>query len=330
MSQTLLEQQTPKPDKDTIGISYSGGGPLFVVELGIAKAFTELGIQPKAIAGVSAGSIAGTAHALDPSTDAKGIAIAADAVAQVTDRTVKLALDQILLDAVWQREHLAAIGDNADLQPLLEDAFKELSGISQIDFSYFGRDGRPDLIVGATDRLSGRPTWFTRPGALPGTAGASSANAAVADVLIASSAIPAVFPSRHITIDSQDRLFVDGGVVSNQPLSVLALYGCGTIFSCAVGYDGEALEAPKNLVDNAMQSISILIHNSTKLEEAYVMATLGEGVVINHIHPLIPFPIKGFNFNAQVVGEVIDSACRATKDWITQQELMPRQTARST
>src|SRR6266851_1053081 len=102
MSQTLLQQQTPQPEKAAIGISYSGGGPLFLVELGIAKAFTDLGVKPKAIAGVSAGSIAATAHALDTSHAARGIIAAAEAVAQINDRTVKLALDQIVLDALWE------------------------------------------------------------------------------------------------------------------------------------------------------------------------------------------------------------------------------------
>src|SRR2546425_8387930 len=53
-------------DEQRVGISYSGGGPLLLIELGIAQAFVDLKIVPVAIAGVSAGAIARTGHALDP------------------------------------------------------------------------------------------------------------------------------------------------------------------------------------------------------------------------------------------------------------------------
>src|SRR5215471_2605331 len=76
-------------DKRRVGISYSGGGPLVLVELGCAKAFIECGIRPVAIAGVSAGALAGAAHALDP-VDGAGIDLACELLADIHRDTLAL------------------------------------------------------------------------------------------------------------------------------------------------------------------------------------------------------------------------------------------------
>ncbi|HKB32291.1 MAG TPA: patatin-like phospholipase family protein [Candidatus Dormibacteraeota bacterium] len=310
----MSDSPAKDPASSNVGISYSGGGPLLVVELGVAQAFVDLGIVPRAIAGVSAGSIAGVAHALDINRGT-GIAAAIDAISNVTDATLKLRLPDIVWDVVWERQHLQGIGDNEPLKAHLQDAFAALQFSRDMTFKTFGQGTLPKLIVGATDRESGDPQWF-------------GPDVTVADALIASSAIPAVFPAKRMTIDQKDRLFVDGGVVSNQPLWQLVEAGCTTIYSCAVGYDGGRLGAPVNLIDNAMESISILIHNATCLEEAFVRATHPE-VVIHHIHPESSFPIQGFNFEKSLVQQVVKQSCQLTKDWIASENLMPGEVGKS-
>ena len=316
MPETLLRARRPAAvDPASVGISYSGGGPLLLIELGVARAFVELGLRPFAIAGVSAGAIAASAHALDP-VGGRGIDAAIAALAGVNNATFGLTLPQIALNAVWNREHLAALGDNAPMKGLFEGVFEQVAGQRELTVDYFGRDGRPQLIIGAADRLSAEPTWFE--GSVP-----------VADALIASSAIPGVFPAKTIPIDGTERLFVDGGVVSGQPLSILALAGCGTIYACAVGYDGEKLAPPTNLIDNWMQAFTIAIHNASRLEQDYVQLKLGDRGVIHHIHPEIPFPIDGFNFDRGPVAQVVADAVAATKEWITSNQLMPGEGGRA-
>src|SRR5262249_47940790 len=168
--------QRPTVDRRSVGISYSGGGPLLLVELGIGRAFVELGVQPDAIAGVSAGGIAAAAHALDPVNGA-GIEAAISALSSVSNSTLGLTLPQIALHAIWETKHLASLGDNAAMKELVEGVFLRVTGRSQITIGDFGRDGRPRLIVGAADRLNARPTWF-------------GDEVDVAEALIASAAIP--------------------------------------------------------------------------------------------------------------------------------------------
>ena len=59
------------------------------------------------------------------------------------------------------------------------------------------------------------------------------------------------------------------------------------------------------------------------LEQGYVECCMGGQGVIYHIHPQIPFPVQGFNFDADSISKVMDDARQATKDWIVTQNLMP-------
>jgi NTE family protein len=306
VAEPILHDRTPQVDRGRVGISYSGGGPLLLVELGVAQAFVELGVLPHAIAGVSAGAIVAVAHAMDPVGGA-GIAAAAKGLASVDNHSLGLSVAQVLERAVWERTRLMGLGSNESIQGLLVDAFRALAGRERLTFDHFGRDGRPVVIVKATDRHTGAGYRF------PG-------DADVAEALVASSAIPGVFPPKAIG----DRLLVDGGVVDNQPLSELALEGCGTMYACAVGYDGELLKAPTNLVDNFMKATAISLHAASRLEQDYVQLRLGGAGVIHHIHPpVVDLPVAGFDFTPDVIAKVMRDARDNTKTWIQEQALMP-------
>lgn len=306
MAEPLLYGKELHADRDRVGISYSGAGALILVELGVAQAFVELGIRPDAIAGVSAGAIVATAHAIDP-VHGTGIEAAAKSMAQVSNRSLGLSVGRVLERAAWERTRLMGLGDNASLGGLLAAAFRALAGRERLTIDYFGSDGRPTLIVKATDRLSGESVRF------PG-------DADVADALVATSAIPGIFPPKGMG----ERLLVDGGVCDNQPISELALAGCGTIYACAVGYDGEVLLAPTNLVDNFMKATGIALHAASRLEQDYVQLRLGDAGVVHHIHPpVLELPVFGFDFTPAVIAQVMRDAREGTKAWITDKRLMP-------
>src|SRR5262249_14856382 len=143
------------------------------------------------------------------------------------------------------------------------------------------------------------------------------------DALVASSAIPGVFPPKAMQVSGEERLLIDGAAVGDQPLSVLAVEGCGTIYACPVGYDGERLAAPANLVGNFLRSLPILRDAASRLEQAYVQELLGDRGVVHHVHPVVPFPVKGFNFEKDVIARVIADAREATKRWIAGQDAQP-------
>jgi len=310
VGEPLLHGRTLSVDRGRVGISYSGAGPLVLVELGVAQAFVELGIRPDAIAGVSAGAITGVAHAIDPVGGA-GIEAAAKGLATISNRALGLTAPRVLWRALRERTHLMGLGSNEAIQGLVAGAFRALAGTEHLTIDYFGTAGRPMLILGATDRLTGESMRF------PGEAD-------VADALVASSAIPGVFEPKRMTVGGVPRLLIDGGIVQNQPLSVLALEGCGTLYACAVGYDGEALKAPTNLLDNAMKAFAIAMHTASHLEEDYVRLQMAGAGVIHHIHPPVQeLPVPGFDFTPEVIAQVMRDARELTKRWITEHQLWP-------
>ncbi len=320
MSAPDLKQLPFDFDVNRIGISYSGGGPLLLIELGIALAFVDLKIYPAAIAGVSAGAIAGTAHAYDP-VGGSAIKAAADALLDLSDHKLGLTRGEVVVRVLGSLATTfrlpAGLGDNEPIKPMVEGVFTRLNEARPITVGDFDTKPRARLFIGATDIKAGEREWFLR-------------SVEVADGLVASSAIPGVFPPHPIKIDGADMLFVDGAVAQNQPLSTLvANASCGTIYACAVGYDGQPQDAPTDALDNVMKSISVLSHEFSKMEQNYVEAVFklaGVQGAVYHIHPWgngHGFPINGFNFTADMIQTVMGEARDETKAYIEQQGLMP-------
>lgn len=301
MAQPTLEDVDPPINPDKIGISYSGGGSQLLVELGCARAFVESGIRPALIAGVSAGALAGTAHALDVE-HGEGITIAAELLSRISTR--KLGLNR--LHVYWQllkyliRLKPPSLGDNGPIGSMIRDALAQRfpGHVAVGDFK------DPLLLIGATNRRNGTPYWYG-----PG--------APIEEALIATSAIPAVFPWRYAQIMGRTDPIVDGGVVTNQPVSELVMAGCGKIYVCSVGYGGEDAPPPKDLADNAIVSMTMAIHQTMKLEEDYARLKIKpQGGQIIHIHPLVTFPVRDYDFTPEVIKGVMDDACNATKEWL--------------
>jgi predicted acylesterase/phospholipase RssA len=322
-------------DVNRIGISYSGGGPLVVVELGIAQAFVERHIYPSVIAGASAGSLAGAAHALDI-YDGRGIQMAADVLGHVTNRTLHLDVQDVvgqLLQQVWryalqgpdrlvkELTHnllgLRSLGDDAPIGPLIHQGIHQTFGLSDVTFGMFGKPlpgadadhPTPRLIVATTDLRQRQSFWFT-PDTTPGSP--------IEPALIASAAIPFVFPWVRWPpgVEPPTQLLVDGGVVENQPLSVLAVdERCGQLYACAVGPTGE-LPEPRNLLENLQQSFGLMTHQATKLEEELLRTRLPEGAMVCHVHPEMSFGPQDFNFTPELVRRVMDEARQKTLAWL--------------
>jgi NTE family protein len=307
MSQAiLLKEKNPDNltvDKKKIGISYSGGGPLVVVELGIARAFVQEGIIPDVITGVSAGALAGTAHALDV-RNGTGIDMAQALLSRVSNSTLGLDPVHVLGRVILGREHTTSLGDNAPLGSWLRDALKHTLNLENVTIGTFTSPRYPKLMIAATDALDGTSVWFPD-------------ETLIEYALIASSAIPGVFPWRTMLVEGRKRTLVDGGVVTNQPLSNLVDQGCGTIYACAVG-PTDPLPPPTNGLDNALRSVNMAMHQCSKLEEDYVRLKLGTRGVVHHIHPIVSVPIHEFDFSAALVQQVMDDACAKTRAWLAQ------------
>ena len=296
------------PDPARIGISYSGGGPLLAVELGIARAFVQTGIKPSIISGASAGAITAAAHALDVDTG-KGIDLTVEQLGHMSNATLHLDPGDFVFRVLREGTHLKGIGDNAPAAGLVSAVLNGLLGVQDVQLGAFGQPMGPNgqstplLHVVATDIVAQDAYWF-------------GPTAQLQDALIASSAIPGIFPWRVFAEnDGTQRYLVDGGVVENQPLRKLFDLGCGRIYACAVGA-GPISTEPGNLIDNVLRSVNVSMHECSKIEEDYLRSQLPADCRVIHIHPEMTTPVVDFNFTPALVKQVVDEACDLTVKWL--------------
>jgi NTE family protein len=294
-------------DPARIGISYSGGGPLLAIELGIARAFVQSGIKPAVITGASAGAIAGAAHALDMHTG-QGIDLAIDELGRMSNAMLKLDPGSFALRVIHEGIGLKAVGDNTPAAEVISRVIARLLHVSDLTIGAFGQpliaNGEPSpvLQVVATDIVAEDAYWFPDDGQL-------------LDALVATSAIPGIFPWRTRATPTGNVILVDGGVVENQPLRRLMDLGCGRIYACVVGGTPGPTE-PSNLIDNITRAMNVSMHACTKLEEAYLRSEMPPGCIVVHIHPEVQTPLPDFNFTPDLVKRAVDEACQLTLDWL--------------
>jgi NTE family protein len=213
-----------KPTPDTAFV-LGGGGNLGAVQIGMLQALFEAGIEPEVVIGCSVGALNAAGLGADPS------------VAGVRHlRQIWLNLDG---DELWPAGRISglwmlgrkgqAIQPNTGLRRLIERTlpYKRLE------------DAVLPVHVNATSLHRGRGHWFTSGPAV--------------DAILASAALPAVFPP--VVVDGE--AYIDGGVVDNVPISRAVALGARRIFVLHVGNFARARQLPKRPIDVLLQSFSI-------------------------------------------------------------------------
>lgn len=290
LSQLPSTDDVARADPGKLGLSYAGSGPLLVVELGMAVALIRRGIMPEAIAGVSSGSITGVAHALD-GTGGTGVEMAADLLGRdVNDSVLGLRWWQVLLHL--GTGHWKSVGSNRPLAPILRDGLRRRF---ELDDPSLEQLPGPPVAIAAADRISGEPCWFP-----PQTN--------VVDAIIASTAIPGLFPWVQMEVNGRPRTLVDGGMVTNQPLSHLVRKGCGTILACAVGPVHPRQAPPTNLLDNALGAIALSLQRQQQLEADAVRERLGDRGTLHLLHADAGEAISTFDYTPAMVARIMARA----------------------
>ena len=162
----------------------SGGGLKGLAHIGVFRALEERGLIPSLVVGSSIGSLIGAAWAAGATVSG----VRRRDVFQVAHTDV--ALRRLLAPALYRREPLEAL---------------VRSLVGGITFRNLNRR----LLVNTTDLHSGMQVLWGLPGLL---------DARVADAVVASCALPGIFPPRVIN----GRAYVDGAVVENLPVRLAA------------------------------------------------------------------------------------------------------------
>ena len=181
----------------------SGGGLKGLAHIGVLRALEEHGLVPSLVVGSSIGSLIGAAWASGVplrQMEARARAVRRRDIFQVASTDV--AFRRLMAPALYRREPLE---------------FLVRSLVGDITF----RDLPRRLLVNTADLHSGIQVLWGLPGLL---------DTKVADAVVASCALPGIFPPRIIN----GRAYVDGAVVENLPVRLAAALGSGPILAVNV------------------------------------------------------------------------------------------------
>ena len=259
----------------------SGGASLGAVQVGMLRALAEAGVwPPDLLIGTSVGAINAAYVASHPD------AAALDGLAEIWRHLRRRDIFPArplggLLGFLGRSDHLVSA---AGLRRLIDGhlTFTELE------------DAPIPLHVVATEITSGAEVILS--------------SGPAADAILASAAIPGVFPPRRIG----DRVFIDGGVADNTPLSGAVQLGADTVYVLPASYPCPLGAPPPTALGVIVHAINLMVHERLITDVARYEAQCQLRVV----PPLCPLSISPVDFGHS--GELIERAYRTTSQWLAE------------
>jgi NTE family protein len=225
---TETEDWGDEDERPRTALVLAGGGIRGAVQIGMLQVLTEHGFVPDRIYGSSVGAINGAAFAGDPTREG-------------VERMTRIWLD-LTRDAVYPQSRLHgpwlyfqqrdSVYANSGLRHIVED------GITYERLE----DAVVPVEVVATSLTDGREHWFTY--------------GPVAEAVLASSAIPAIFPP--VEIDGER--YIDGGVVDNVPIRRAIEFGATRIVVLLCTPPVYSPSPTKRPVEAILNALLISIH----------------------------------------------------------------------
>jgi NTE family protein len=256
----------------------AGGGSLGAVQVGMLKALTRLSVVPDFVVGASVGAINGAYFAMEPNE--QGVARLERVWLRLRRANVfPFSAASGILAIFGRRDHLVT---PALLRALIE---------SELPRQKLEEAQIPCYVV-ATDVLTG------------GEIALASGPAVTA--LLASAAIPAVFPV--VSIDG--RHLMDGGVANNTPISTAVDLGATRVVVLPTGMSCGLVGPPRGAVALALHALNLLIMRQL-LKDIERFAHRTELVVLP---PLCPLTTNTYDFSQ--THELIHRAEAATRLWL--------------
>lgn len=206
----------------------SGGGTRGAVQVGMLQVLAEIGFVPDVIYGASVGAINGAAFASDPTV--QGVEALASIWRSIrTDRVYP----RHRVPGPWRfLQRREGVYANTGLLGIIEEGV----GFTRL------QDAPVPIEVVATSLADGGERWFHTGPAAP--------------ALLASAAIPAIFPS--VVVGGEH--YIDGGVVDNVPISRAIAAGATRIVVLLCGPPTYVPPAAKRPVEAMLNAMAISVH----------------------------------------------------------------------
>jgi NTE family protein len=265
----------------TTAFVLSGGGSLGAVQVGMLQALAARGIEPDLLIGTSAGAlnaafVAGHGFNDDALADLERIWIG-------LRRRDVFPLEPVRLVAAASGR-AASLCSPAALRGLVERNI----GIARLE------DARLPVHVVTTDVRSGEEVVLNRGDAV--------------DAIVASAAIPAVFPS--VAIDGRD--LVDGGIANNAAVSEAVRLGADRIYVLPSGYACALEQPPSTALDSALHALTLLIEQRLIVEVKHFR----DEVDLRILPPLCPLRVASHDFRHGRA--LIERARESSTRWLEQ------------
>lgn len=238
-----------QPDSGQTAFVLGGGGKWGAVEVGMLKALDEADIEPDLVLGTSIGAFNGSVIARTPG---------AEGVERLSRLWEDISTSDVLSAGLFNRiRNVAtmqpAIHHSREIRSLLEGVHGSDATIGELKLPF-------QCVAASIMRASEH--WFT--------------SGPLIDALLASSAIPALFPPVEIDGD----FYYDGGLVNSVPLTRAVELGASRVFVLQVGRVESDLRPPDRLYEAALISFEI----ARRHRFTTTMQNLPEGIEV-HVLP---------------------------------------------
>ncbi|HEY5758611.1 MAG TPA: patatin-like phospholipase family protein [Steroidobacter sp.] len=267
---------------------FAGGGSLGAVQVGMLKALTRIKVTPDFIVGASVGAINGAYFAAEPGVE--GVARLERIWSKLRSADVfPFSIANSLLAILGRRDHLVA---PAFLQSLLT---------SELSCQTLEAARIPCHVV-ATNVLTGAEVVMNAGPITP--------------ALLASAAIPGVFPSVAIN----GAYLIDGGVANNTPISTAVALGATRIIVLPTGMSCALPLPPRGAVALALHALNLMVMRQLVSDIEHFSGKV-ELIVLP---PLCPVAVTAYDFSQ--TADLIHRSEAATRLWLKQNGLHDRGT----
>ena len=264
----------------TTSFVLSGGGSLGSVQVGMLLALAESGVTPDFIVGTSVGAINAAYIAGHPGLD--GVRSLAEVWSGLSRRDI-FPTDPLRLMRVAARRE-AGFANPAPLRRLLERHL----GYGRVE------EAGCSLTVVATEVATGREVHVAR--------------GDVVDAVMASAALPGVFPPVQVGA----HLLMDGGVVNNTPISAAVAHGAEVVYVLPTGYACALPAPPRSPIGMAMHAVTVAIQQRLISD----VQSMQDSVTLRVAPPLCPLAVSPVDFSHTV--ELVERARESTARWLAQ------------